>query len=132
MPDSILAGVADQISTATGKQVVYNKKSGTDGTGSSASDGGAGTNAGTPDPDDNKPVKRPNDKLEKGDRIDLERFSRKVKVNGETRFEDPKSGYQLVKDRAGGNSHGGSAWKLIDRTGNRIGTLSSKGIYLRG
>ncbi|WP_409996201.1 hemagglutinin repeat-containing protein [Rhizobium leguminosarum] len=132
MPDSILAGVADQISTATGKQVVYNKKSGTDGAGSSASDGGAGTNAGTPDPDDNKPVKRPNDKLEKGDRIDLDRFSRKIKVNGETRFEDPKSGYQIVKDRAGGNSHGGSAWKLIDRTGNRIGTLSSKGIYLRG
>ncbi|WP_261335438.1 hemagglutinin repeat-containing protein [Rhizobium leguminosarum] len=132
MPDSILAGVADQISTATGKQVVYNKESGTDGAGSSASDGGAGTNAGTPDPDDNKPVKRPNDKLEKGDRIDLDRFSRKIKVNGETRFEDPKSGYQIVKDRAGGNSHGGSAWKLIDRTGNRIGTLSSKGIYLRG
>jgi filamentous hemagglutinin len=47
------------------------------------------------------------------------------------RFEDPKSGYQIVKDRAGGNSHGGNAWKLLDRTGARVATLDAKGMILR-
>jgi hypothetical protein len=79
----------------------------------------------------NKDYKKPNEKLEKGDQVDLDRFSKRVKVEGETRFEDPKSGYQISKDRAGGNSHGVSAWKLLDRAGDRIGTLSSDGTFLR-
>ncbi|AVR95244.1 NBR1-Ig-like domain-containing protein [Pseudoduganella armeniaca] len=83
------------------------------------------------DEDQNKDRKKPNDKLEKGDKVDLDRFGKRVKVEGETRFEDPKSGYQISKDRAGGNSHGGSAWKLLDRAGERVGTLSSDGTFLR-
>ena len=47
--------------------------------------------AGSPgDPDDEnnnkKPdYKRPNDKLEKGDQVDLDRFSKQVKVDGQPR-----------------------------------------------
>lgn len=39
----------------------------------------------------------------------------------------------LVKDNAAGKptAHGGSYWKLLDKHGNRIGTLSKDGIYLR-
>ncbi|WP_191907312.1 hypothetical protein [Ochrobactrum quorumnocens] len=74
-----------------------------------ASKGGSGAAAGAPDPDDRDPFKRPNSNLQKGDKIDLDRFDERVKVDGETRYEDPKSGYQIVKDRAGTNSHGGSA-----------------------
>ena len=48
--------------------------------------------SGAPDPED-RDYKRPNEKLEKGDRLDLDRFSKRVKVDGEVRFEDPKSGY---------------------------------------
>ncbi len=104
------------------------------GSGSSktgASKGGSGAAAGAPDPDDRDPFKRPNSNLQKGDKIDLDSFDERVKVDGETRYEDSKSGCQIVKDRAGTNSHGGSAWKLLDKSGNRVGTLNSDGTYLR-
>ncbi|KAB0571054.1 hypothetical protein [Brucella pituitosa] len=96
-----------------------------------ATSGSSGAAAGAPDPDDNDPFKRPNDNLQKGDRVNLNQFEQRVKVDGEVRYQDPKSGYQIVKDRAGSNSHGGSAWKLLDRTGKRIGTLNSNGTFLR-
>ena len=118
-----------------GQNIVLSQKAGGGGkTGGSASAGstGSGASSGAPDPDNKDPFKRPNDNLQKGDRINLENFNRRIKVDGEVRFEDPKSGYQIVKDRAGGNAHGGSAWKLLDRTGNRIGTLNLDGVFLRG
>lgn len=94
------------------------------------------TSGGAMPPDDqnenqNKDYKKPNDKLEKGDQIDLDSFSKRVKVEGETRFKDPESEYQSSKDRAGDNCHGGSAWKLLDRAGERVGTLNSDGTFLR-
>ncbi|NDI86050.1 hypothetical protein, partial [Undibacterium crateris] len=75
--------------------------------------------------------KKPNEKLEKGDKVDILKFDRRVKVDGEVRFQDQKSGYQITPDRAGGNSHGGSAFKLVDRAGNRVATLNSDGVVLR-
>jgi hypothetical protein len=65
--------------------------------GSSPSKGGAtsgsgGAAAGAPDPDDNDPFKRPNDNLQKGDRVNLNQFEQRVKVDGEVRYQDPKSG----------------------------------------
>jgi hypothetical protein len=73
--------------------VVPGSEAGTTTGGGTASNADtAGTPPGGPD-DDEQNFKRPNDKLEKGDRIDLERFSRRIRVEGETRFEDPKSGY---------------------------------------
>ncbi|WP_245312315.1 hemagglutinin repeat-containing protein [Rhizobium sp. R693] len=133
MSDFLLDSMAQQISSESGVRVVYNKKSGTGDT-SSNSPTTSDVSSGSPDPDDddNNQYKRPNDTLQKGDKIDLDAFSQRVKVEGETRYVDPKSGYQIVKDRAGVNSHGGSAWKLLDRSGGRIGTLNSDGVYLRG
>jgi RHS repeat-associated protein len=85
-------------------------------------------------PDDDKEkseYKRPNDQLEKGDKLDMARFDRRVKVEGETRFQDQKSGYQVSPDRGGDKSHGGSAFKLINSSGKRIATLNSDGLVLR-
>lgn len=120
-------------------QVVYN---GTPGKGQGSQTGAAGNSSagaaaggapGGPEDDGKRgrDYRRPNDQLDKGDRVDLGQFSQRIKVDGEARFLDPKSKYQIVADRAGANSHGGSAWKLLDRMGNRVGTLNSDGIYLR-
>lgn len=97
---------------------------------------GSGTAAPSPTPPDDKDdekdkFRKPNEKLEKGDQLDMARFDRRVKVEGEVRFQDQKSGYQITPDRAGGNSHGGSAFKLVDRAGNRVATLNSDGVVLR-
>ena len=69
--------------------------------------------------------------FKKGDNISLDRFSKKLK-NGS--LEDPKSKQRLVPDcaRASGvGPHGGSYWKLLDRRGKRIGTISQDGRWLR-
>jgi hypothetical protein len=94
-----------------------------------AAAGGAGM---PPDDDEQKPKhKRPNAQLERGDSVDLSKFNNRVKVEGQTRMQDPKSGYSISADRAGTNSHGGSAWKLLDRAGNRVATLDVNGVVLR-
>lgn len=131
MAPALLQDIATGLKSE-GKTVVLSEstKNGSS-SGSSATTGGSSSAAGAPDPDDNDPFKRPNDNLQKGDRVNLNQFEQRVKVDGEVRYQDPKSGYQIVKDRAGSNSHGGSAWKLLDRTGKRIGTLNADGTFLR-
>ncbi len=63
--------------------------------------------------------------------VNLDKFTQKQNIGAETRFVDPKSGYYLGKDRAGGNSHNGSKWKLKSPSGKRLGTLTPEGKYLR-
>ena len=70
--------------------------------------------------------------LNKGDQIDLSKFTDRQKISGgKANYVDPKTGWILSPDRAGANSHGGSAWKLIDKKGNRIATLDKNGNVLR-
>lgn len=85
----------------------------------------------TPPPDDEDDVKRPNNKLEKGDKVDLSAFSKKGKYEGKNVLIDPRTSYMIIRDRAGANSHGGSFWKLLDKTGKRIFTLAEDGRVLR-
>ena len=93
--------------------------------------GGSGT--GTPggfEPE--KPKKDYKSELEKGDQIDLSTFNQRKAVSGSKgEFVDPKTGWKISPDRAGNNSHGGSAWKLLDKNGNRIATLDQNGNVLR-
>ncbi|WP_039303703.1 hemagglutinin repeat-containing protein [Cedecea neteri] len=70
--------------------------------------------------------------LDKGDKVNLELFNQRKSVSGgKADFVDPKTGWRLSPDRAGNNSHGGSAWKLLDKNGNRIATLDKNGNVLR-
>lgn len=66
-----------------------------------------------------------------GENIGLERFSEKKKHNGRWRLTDPKTGEWLDPDNSPGNPHGGSHWKLRDRKGKRIGTITCDGKFLR-
>ena len=83
-----------------------------------------------PNNDDEHKFKRPNENLEKGDRIDLSTFV-KGRYEGQNVFIDPKTRYMIIRDRAGANSHGGSFWKLLDKTGRRVATLAEDGRVLR-
>ncbi|MCX8619133.1 VENN motif pre-toxin domain-containing protein, partial [Gilliamella sp. B2923] len=70
--------------------------------------------------------------LNKGDQIDLSKFTNRQRVSGgKANYVDPKTGWILSPDRAGANSHGGSAWKLTNKKGNRIATLDENGSVLR-
>jgi RHS repeat-associated protein len=64
---------------------------------------------------------------EKGDPIDIERFSVKGKRG---KLIDPKTKQWLEPER-GSNPHGGSHWKLFAKDGKRIGTISKDGRWLR-
>lgn len=69
--------------------------------------------------------------FEKNDDVGLKRFTKRLKDNV---LEDPKTKQRLVPDHArnsGGSGHGGSYWKLLDRGGHRIGTISKDGRWLR-
>lgn len=81
-----------------------------------------------PPPDGDDEFKGPNASLEKNDRIDLSRFNNKARLEGQTIFKDSRTGYMLIKDRAGTNAHGGSYWI---KKGNRIATLTQEGKVLR-
>ena len=63
------------------------------------------------------------------------RFTESKKLdNGSYGLEDPKTGEYVEKDKgvnSGSGSHGGSYWKLKDRFGNRVGTISKEGKWLR-
>jgi len=63
-----------------------------------------------PPPDGDDEFKGPNASLEKNDRIDLSRFNNKARLEGQIIFKDSRTGYMLIKDRAGTNAHGGSYW----------------------
>ena len=67
-------------------------------------------------------------KLLKGSKVDLSLFTKPVRGSSD---KAASNGWKIVRDRAGGNSHGGSYWKLIDPKGNRIATLDEFGNILR-
>ncbi|WP_409451122.1 DUF6862 domain-containing protein, partial [Erwinia sp.] len=77
-------------------------------------------------------VKDYKSELNKGDKVNLELFNQRKSVSGsKAELIDPKTGWRLSPDRAGNNSHGGSAWKLLDKNGNRVATLDANGNVLR-
>jgi hypothetical protein len=98
-----------------------------------ASSAAAGTGGPLPDPDDGDgKFKKSN--FEKGDKIDVSRFSSRVsQSSGPAKLEDPKSGEYLVKDLAAGSGkeHGGSYWKLFSKSGERVATFTQEGVFLR-
>ncbi len=66
-----------------------------------------------------------------GENIGLGRFTQRLKRGT---YRDPKTRETIVPDRArnsGEGGHGGSWWKLLNKKGKRIGTISQEGIYLR-
>ncbi|HTI44837.1 MAG TPA: hypothetical protein VL462_00565 [Candidatus Nitrosotalea sp.] len=73
--------------------------------------------------------KRPNDPLQPNDRIDLSKFTKRIKSgrSNSPYLEDEVSGYRIQPDKG---LHGGREWKLFDRLGKRIGSLSADGKYL--
>jgi len=95
-----------------------------------SSAGQATSPGGMPDGDDDN-YKRPNDRLQRGDHIDLDQFSKRIKVEGKTRYEDPNSRYQISKEVSGDRGHGGSAWKLLNREGEKIATITAEGKIVR-
>ncbi len=56
--------------------------------------------------------------------VDLGNFDQKV--NGKTAYKE-KGGWTIEKDTAG---HGGSAWKLKDKSGDRVASLDENGKVL--
>lgn len=64
-------------------------------------------------------------------KIDVSKFNERTKHEGKTVFRDPETKFMLSKDVAGNRSHGGSYWKLLDKDGKRIATLSKDGDVLR-
>lgn len=56
--------------------------------------------------------------------VDLENFNQKV--NGKTAYKE-KGGWTIEKDTAG---HGGSKWKLKDKSGKRVASLDESGKVL--
>lgn len=63
------------------------------------------------------------------DGVILKVFTQNVK--GTQTKKDPKSGWSISRDVGKGNSHGGSYWKLMDKSGKRIATLDKNGKVLR-
>jgi hypothetical protein len=99
----------------------------------------AGTGAPMPDgepPEDWKPdekSKKIYDKLPKkikgkNGKIDLNKFTQRHRGGA---YKDPKTGYQLSPERArnsGSGTHGkDGAWKLLDKKGNRVGSVDKYG-----
>ena len=69
--------------------------------------------------------------FEVGENIDLQRFTERLKGG---MFKEVKTGQSITPDRArnsGTGIHGGSYWKLLDKFGKRIGTVSEDGRFLR-
>ena len=82
-------------------------------------------------PDDEDEFKDYKDNLKQGDRIDLSRFTQRVsQKNQKADFRDPKTGWKISPDRSS-VGHGGSGWKLINAKGQRVGTLTKDGKFLR-
>ena len=72
-------------------------------------------------------ARAPGGGLKVGDKVNLGRFTKRVRGSGN--LEDPDNGQQISPDN--GDGHGGSAFKLFDRFGARIATLSANGTVLR-
>ena len=61
--------------------------------------------------------------------VKIKLFTEKLKKKQE--WKDPKSGWSISRDVGKGNSHGGSYYKLMDKSGKRIATLDKNGKVLR-
>ncbi|MBR0588958.1 SAR2788 family putative toxin [Bacillus pumilus] len=61
--------------------------------------------------------------------VKISLFTKKVK--GKQEWKDPKSGWSISRDLGKGNSHGGSYYKLMNKSGERIATLNKSGHILR-
>ena len=61
--------------------------------------------------------------------VKIKLFTEKIKKKQE--WKDPKSGWSISRDVGKGNSHGGSYYKLMDKSGKRIATLDKNGKVLR-
>lgn len=60
--------------------------------------------------------------------VDLGKFT--TKINGGKALKNAKTGWTIQKDK-GSNPHGGSAFKLFNKSGNREATLDKNGKVLR-
>ena len=100
---------------------------------SSSSSATTGGPMGDPDDEEGKKKGYKKSNFEKGDKIDIERFSNRISQSGGPKLEDPKTGEYLVKGFAAnsGREHGGSYWKLCNRQGERIATFAEDGTFLR-
>lgn len=63
------------------------------------------------------------------DGVIISKFTQKI--SGKQAYKDPKSGWSITRDLGKNNSHGGSYWKLVDKSGKRIATLDKNGKVLR-
>lgn len=70
----------------------------------------------------------PNRLLKDGNTVDTTEFDQKI--GGKTAWKE-KKGWTIERDSAGGNSHGGSYWKLKKPSGERVATLDQSGKILR-
>lgn len=59
--------------------------------------------------------------------VNLGKFNRRLR-NG---VREERKGWKIEPDNLGGRSHGGSKWKLKDKSGKRVATLSGDGKILR-
>ncbi|MGD7017248.1 hypothetical protein ACQCVC_14070 [Bacillus altitudinis] len=60
--------------------------------------------------------------------VKISLFTKKVK--GKQEWKDPTSGWSISRDFGKGNSHGGSYYKLMNKSGERIATLNKSGRVL--
>ncbi len=60
--------------------------------------------------------------------VDIGKFTQKVKGKNPV-YRDPKTGWSISRNK--GQSHGGSYWKLLDKSGTRKATLTKDGKILR-
>lgn len=68
-----------------------------------------------------------NKKLLNQNGVDIGKFTQKVK--GQQTWKDPKTGWKITRDN--GNGHGGSYYKLLNKSGKRVATLTKSGKILR-
>ncbi|MBR7059477.1 MAG: hypothetical protein IKI22_02610 [Neisseriaceae bacterium] len=75
--------------------------------------------------------KIPTKLIDKDDKVDMSKFTKLISQNGsKSDLADPKTGWRISPDRAGINSHK-SHYKLLNKKGERIATLSKDGKVLR-
>ncbi len=72
------------------------------------------------------PFSKPSESLKPGDWIDLNKFSQKRSTKTPT-YDDPETGYYVERDTGG---HSDKVWKLRDRFGERIKSITRFGKVL--
>lgn len=78
---------------------------------------------------ENAKNKVPSRLKKKNGNVDLGAFDRKVSGGKAVRYKNGKTGWQIEKDTTKHRGYDGSVkeWKLLDRSGNRIGSLNGNG-----